>query len=92
LDRRRSGPVSRWHGFLSTACAWRDVAPALAKVGLAVPIPDIAAYGDSDKAAGNDGYDARSLAEEGRALVAAIGFGKGKRLIHAAARHGRCPR
>jgi pimeloyl-ACP methyl ester carboxylesterase len=58
--------------------------PALAKVGLAVLIPDMRGYGDSDKAAGNDGYDARSLAEEGRALVAAIGFGKGKPLIHAA--------
>jgi pimeloyl-ACP methyl ester carboxylesterase len=91
LDRRRSGPVSRWHGFLSTACAWRDVAPALAKVGLAVLIPDMRGYGDSDKAAGNDGYDARSLAEEGRALVAAIGFGKGKPLIHAAHDMGALP-
>jgi pimeloyl-ACP methyl ester carboxylesterase len=27
-------PVILWHGFLSTAYAWRDVAPALAKAGL----------------------------------------------------------
>lgn len=33
---------------------------------------------------GNDSYDARSLAEECRALAAAIGFGQGKPLIHAA--------
>jgi pimeloyl-ACP methyl ester carboxylesterase len=77
-------PVILWHGFLSTAYAWRDVAPALAKAGLSVLVPDMRGYGDSDKPPGNDGYDARSLAEECRALVAAIGFGKGKLLIHAA--------
>ena len=52
-------PVILWHGFLSTAYAWRDVAPALAEAGLAVLIPDMRGYGDSDKPAGNDGYDAR---------------------------------
>ena len=80
-----------WHGFLSTAYAWRDVAPALAKAGLAVLIPDMRGYGDSDKPAGNDGYDAGSLAEECRALVATIGFGKGKPLIHAAHDMGALP-
>jgi pimeloyl-ACP methyl ester carboxylesterase len=84
-------PVILWHGFLSTAYAWRDVAPALAKAGLAVLIPDMRGYGDSDKPAGNDGYDARSLAEECRALVATIGFGKGKPLIHAAHDMGALP-
>jgi pimeloyl-ACP methyl ester carboxylesterase len=84
-------PVILWHGFLSTAYAWREVAPALAKAGLAVLIPDMRGYGDSDKPAGNDGYDARSLAEECRALVAAIGFGKGKPLIHAAHDMGALP-
>lgn len=84
-------PVILWHGFLSTAYAWRDVAPALAKVGLAVLIPDMRGYGDSDKPAGNDSYDARSLAEEGRALIAAIGFGQGKQLIHAAHDMGALP-
>jgi alpha-beta hydrolase superfamily lysophospholipase len=29
-------PVILWHGFLSSAYAWRDVAPALAQAGLAV--------------------------------------------------------
>jgi pimeloyl-ACP methyl ester carboxylesterase len=84
-------PVILWHGFLSTAYAWRDVAPALARAGLAVLIPDMRGFGDSDKPAGNDGYDARSLAEECRALVAAIGFGKGKLLIHAAHDMGALP-
>jgi len=84
-------PVILWHGFLSTAYAWREVAPALAEAGLSVLVPDMRGYGDSDKPAGNDGYDARSLAEEGRALVAAIGFGKGKPLIHAAHDMGALP-
>ena len=84
-------PVILWHGFLSTAYAWRAVAPALAKAGLAVLIPDMRGYGDSDKPAGNDGYDARSLAEEGRALIGAIGFGRGKLLIHAAHDMGALP-
>jgi acetyl esterase/lipase/pimeloyl-ACP methyl ester carboxylesterase len=84
-------PVILWHGFLSTAYAWRDVAPALAKAGLAVLIPDMRGYGDSDKPAGNGGYDARALAEEGRALIAAIGFGPGKQLIHAAHDMGALP-
>lgn len=84
-------PVILWHGFLSTSYAWRAVAPALAEAGLSVLIPDMRGYGDSDKPAGNDGYDARSLAEEARALVAAIGFGKGKPLIHAAHDMGALP-
>jgi pimeloyl-ACP methyl ester carboxylesterase len=84
-------PVILWHGFLSTAYAWRDVAPALAQAGLAVLIADMRGYGDSDKPPGNDGYDARSLAEECRALVATIGFGNGKPLIHAAHDMGALP-
>jgi len=84
-------PVILWHGFLSTAYAWREVAPALAKAGIAVLIPDMRGYGDSDKPAGNEGYDARSLAEECRALVKVIGFGRGKPLIHAAHDMGALP-
>jgi pimeloyl-ACP methyl ester carboxylesterase len=84
-------PVILWHGFLSTGFAWRNVAPALAKAGLSVLIADMRGYGDSDKPAGTSGYDARSLAQECRALVAAIGFGQGKRLIHAAHDMGALP-
>jgi pimeloyl-ACP methyl ester carboxylesterase len=84
-------PVILWHGFLSTGYAWREVAPALAKAGLAVLVPDMRGYGDSDKPDGNDGYDARSLSEECRALVAAIGFGGGKPLVHAAHDMGALP-
>jgi pimeloyl-ACP methyl ester carboxylesterase len=84
-------PVILWHGFLSTGYAWRNVAPALVEAGMAVLVPDMRGFGDSDKPAGNDGYDARSLAEECRALVAAIGFGGGRPLIHPAHDMGALP-
>jgi pimeloyl-ACP methyl ester carboxylesterase len=88
---RNGKPIILWHGFLSTSYAWREVAPALAEAGMAILIPDMRGYGDSDKPAGIDGYDARSLAEECRALAAAIGFGGGKPLIHAAHDMGALP-
>jgi pimeloyl-ACP methyl ester carboxylesterase len=77
-------PVLLWHGFLSTSYAWRKVAPALADAGFAVLVPDMRGFGDSDKPAGTEGYDARALAEEFRALVREIGFGSGKPIILAA--------
>ena len=58
--------------------------PALAERGYAVLVPDMRGYGDSDKPEGTEGYDARALAEEFRALVRAIGFGEGKPIILAA--------
>jgi len=73
-------PVLLWHGFLSTSYAWRKVMPALASAGFAVLVPDMRGYGDSDKPAGTEGYDARALAEEFRALVREIGFGAGRPL------------
>jgi pimeloyl-ACP methyl ester carboxylesterase len=73
-------PVILWHGFLSTSYAWRRVMPALANAGLAVLVPDMRGYGDSDKPAGTEGYDGRALAEEFRALVREIGFGTGRPL------------
>ena len=84
-------PVVLWHGFLSTGYAWRSVAPALADAGLAVLVPDMRGYGDSDKPPGVEGYDARALAEEARALVAQIGFGGGRPLVHAAHDMGALP-
>jgi pimeloyl-ACP methyl ester carboxylesterase len=73
-------PVLLWHGFLSTSYAWRKVMPALAEAGLAVLVPDMRGYGDSDKPAGTEGYDARALSEEFRALMRKIGFGAGRPL------------
>jgi len=77
-------PVLLWHGFLSTGYAWRKVAPALAEAGLAVLVPDMRGFGDSDKPDGTKGYDARALAQEFRALVREIGFGGGRPIILAA--------
>ena len=74
-------PVLLWHGFLGTSYAWHKVMPALAEAGLAVLVPDMRGYGDSDKPGGTDGYDARALAEEFRALARQIGFGSGKPII-----------
>ena len=48
-------------------------------------------FGDSDKLAGNNGYDARALAEEGRALVRDLSFGGSLPLIHAAHDMGALP-
>ena len=45
-------PVLLWHGFLSTAYAWRHVAPGLARAGMAVLAPDMRGFGDSDKPGG----------------------------------------
>ena len=84
-------PVILWHGFLSTGYAWRKVAPALAEAGLAVLVPDMRGYGDSDKPEGDKGYDARALAQECRALVAEIGFGGGNPAILAAHDMGALP-
>jgi pimeloyl-ACP methyl ester carboxylesterase len=84
-------PVILWHGFLSTGYAWRDVAPALAEAGLAVLVPDMRGYGDSDKPGGDEGYDARALAKECRALVAEIGFGGKRPIILAAHDMGALP-
>jgi pimeloyl-ACP methyl ester carboxylesterase len=77
-------PVLLWHGFLSTGRAWRKVMPLLASAGYAVLVPDMRGYGDSDKPAGTNGYDACALANEFRALVHQIGFGRGKPLLLAA--------
>ena len=74
-------PVLLWHGFLGTAHTWYRVMPLLAEAGYAVLAPDMRGYGDSDKPAGTDGYDARSLAEEFRALVKQIGFGRGQKML-----------
>jgi pimeloyl-ACP methyl ester carboxylesterase len=74
-------PVLLWHGFLGTGYSWHKVMPLLADAGYAVLVPDMRGYGDSDKPSGTDGYDARALAEEFRALVKQIEFGEGQKLL-----------
>ncbi len=84
-------PVILWHGFLSTGHLWRKVAPELARAGYRVLIPDMRGYGDGDKPEGTEGYDARSLMEETRALAAGIGFGGGRPILIAAHDMGALP-
>ena len=77
-------PVLLWHGFLGTGYSWYKVMPMLVAAGYSVLVPDMRGYGDSDKPSGNDGFDARALAEEFRALARQIEFGIGQKLILAA--------
>jgi pimeloyl-ACP methyl ester carboxylesterase len=58
--------------------------PLLAEAGFSVLVPDMRGYGDSDKPAGTEGYDARALSEECRELVRQIEFGAGQLLLLAA--------
>jgi pimeloyl-ACP methyl ester carboxylesterase len=74
-------PILLWHGFLGTSYTWHKMMPLLAEAGFAVLAPDMRGYGDSDKPAGKDGYDARALAEEFRSLVKHLNFGAGKPLV-----------
>jgi pimeloyl-ACP methyl ester carboxylesterase len=73
-------PVLLWHGFLGTAYSWHKLMPLLADAGYSVLVPDMRGYGDSDKPAGDAGYDGAALAEEFRSLVGQIGFGAGRHL------------
>ena len=77
-------PVLLWHGFLATSYSWHKVMPLLAEAGFSILVPDMRGYGDSDKPAGTEGYDARALSEEFRELVRQIEFGAGRPLIVAA--------
>jgi len=77
-------PVLLWHGFLGTGYSWRKVRPLLAEAGFSILVPDMRGYGDSDKPAGTEGYDARALSEQFRELVRQIGFGNERAIILAA--------
>jgi len=77
-------PVLLWHGFLGTGYSWHKVMPLLAEAGFSILVPDMRGYGDSDKPAGTEGYDARALSEEFRELVRQTGFGSKRAIILAA--------
>jgi pimeloyl-ACP methyl ester carboxylesterase len=77
-------PVLLWHGFLGTGYSWHKVMPLLAEAGFSILVPDMRGYGDSDKPAGTDGYDARALSEQFRELVRQTGFGSERAIILAA--------
>jgi pimeloyl-ACP methyl ester carboxylesterase len=73
-----------WHGFLGTGYSWHKVMPLLAEAGFSILVPDMRGFGDSDKPAATEGYDARALSEEFRTLVRQIEFGAGRPLLLAA--------
>jgi pimeloyl-ACP methyl ester carboxylesterase len=73
-------PMLLWHGFLGTGYSWHRLMPLLVGAGYRVLVPDMRGYGDSDKPAGDAGYDSAALAEEFRSLVGQIGFGTGRPL------------
>jgi pimeloyl-ACP methyl ester carboxylesterase len=76
------GPlVVLWHGFLGTGYAWREVAVELADAGLRVLVPDLLGFGDSDKPAGTDGYDAQAMADQVRSLAALVAPDAGRYLL-----------
>jgi pimeloyl-ACP methyl ester carboxylesterase len=77
-------PVLLWHGFLGTSYSWHQVMPLLAEAGFSVLVPDMRGYGDSDKPAGTEGYDARALSKECRELVRQTGFGNERAIVLAA--------
>jgi pimeloyl-ACP methyl ester carboxylesterase len=77
-------PVLLWHGFLGTGYSWHKVMLLLAEAGFSILVPDMRGYGDSDKPAGTEGYDARALSEEFRELVRQIGFGSERAIVLAA--------
>ena len=65
-------PVLLWHGFLGTSDVWRKVTLQLARTHQVIA-PDMRGYGDSDKP--EQGYDARTLAADFRALVKHLELG-----------------
>ncbi len=72
IVRGQGDPVLLWHGFLGTSHVWRKVIPLLAQSHTVIA-PDMRGYGDSEKPP--QGYDARTLVADFRALVQELGLG-----------------
>src|SRR5271167_1159103 len=73
IEAGTGAPVVLLHGFPETNFAWRFQIPELAKQ-YRVIAPDLRGYGETDKPA--SGYDKRNMANDLRALMAALGIGK----------------
>lgn len=59
------------HGWMGKGYSWRKLAPLLAQHATVI-VPDMRGYGESDKPA--SGYDARTLKDDVRALIAELGL------------------
>ena len=82
-SKRQTDPAVAWFSRHCLQLVQGDAA-LLVDAGYHVLVPDMRGYGDSDKPAGTEGYDARALAEEFRALCRQIRFGVGQQLLIAA--------
>lgn len=69
-------PLVLLHGFPQTWRIWRNVMPALVAAGYRVVAPDLRGYGDSEKPAGQAGYDKGTMAADIHALVRHLGIGR----------------
>jgi haloacetate dehalogenase len=71
-------PVLLLHGYPQNHVMWHRVAPLLAE-RFTVVCPDLRGYGDSDKPEGDGdhvAYSKRTMAEDQRQVMAALGFGR----------------
>lgn len=60
------------HGWPLTWREWRGVMPALAQAGFTVIAPDLRGLGDSERP--SKGYDKKTVADDIRGIVRALGF------------------
>jgi pimeloyl-ACP methyl ester carboxylesterase len=66
-------PVVLLHGYAQTSHMWRTLIPELARTHTVIA-PDLRGFGDSSKPEG--GYDKKTMAQDIRALVASLGYGR----------------
>jgi pimeloyl-ACP methyl ester carboxylesterase len=72
-------PVILLHGFPETSYAWRHQIPVLGE-HFRLIVPDLRGYGATEKAA--TGYDKRTMANDVRALMQALGIDKAAIIGH----------
>jgi len=69
-------PLVLLHGFPQSWRIWRNVTPALTEAGYRVVAADLRGYGNSEKPAGQAGYDKGTMAADIRALARHLGLGR----------------
>ena len=79
VDAGDGPPVILLHGFPETWYAWRKQIPVLGEKYRLI-VPDLRGYGDTDKP--DRGYDKRTMAEDIRALMLALGIKRAPILGH----------
>src|SRR5947207_14067934 len=69
-------PVVLLHGFPDSGRLWRHQVPALAGAGFQVIVPDLRAYGRSDKPEAVEAYSLMHIAGDVMAILAELGIPK----------------